>query len=231
VTPAAWAATAAGVSGVLGWFLPRLVGAIPERLPDEPPTYREVASTPGLPARLAAAAALVGAVLGWARAGQPDLVAFVTLGLLGTAMGYVDLRRHLLPDRLTVPALLVGAVLLGVAALAPGTDAQASYPRAWAAAGGLLLLYLLMALAYPAGLGLGDVKLAAALGLHLGWLGWAAVVVGTIAAFLVGGLVAIVLLALRRATRRSAVPFGPSMLLGALLAVAWAEPVAAWYLS
>jgi leader peptidase (prepilin peptidase)/N-methyltransferase len=54
--------------------------------------------------------------------------------------------------------------------------------------------------------------------------------VGLFAAFLVGGLVGVVLLALRRATRRSAVPFGPSMLLGALLAVLWAEPVAAWYL-
>ena len=231
MTAAAWALAAATVSAVLGWFLPRLVGAIPERLPDEPPTYREVGSTPGLPARLAAAAAVVGGVLGWARAGEPDVVAFVVLGVLGTAMAYVDLRRHLLPDRLTVPALLLGALLLGAAAVLPGVDPQASYPRAWAAAGGLLLLYLLMALAYPAGLGLGDVKLAAALGLHLGWLSWAAVVVGTVAAFLVGGLVGIVLLALRKATRRTAVPFGPSMLVGALLAVAWAEPVAAWYLS
>jgi leader peptidase (prepilin peptidase)/N-methyltransferase len=94
----------------------------------------------------------------------------------------------------------------------------------------MMLLYLLLALVYPAGLGLGDVKLAAPLGLYLGWLGWSSALVGLVAAFLVGGLVGIVLLASGRAGRRTAVPFGPSMLVGALLAVLWAEPVTAWYL-
>jgi leader peptidase (prepilin peptidase)/N-methyltransferase len=55
--------------------------------------------------------------------------------------------------------------------------------------------------------------------------------VGTFAAFLIGGLVGIVLLAAGRAPRRTAVPFGPSMLLGALAAVLWGEQVTAWYLS
>jgi leader peptidase (prepilin peptidase)/N-methyltransferase len=127
-----------------------------------------------------------------------------------------------------VPALLAAAALLGVAAVV--TQDPSGYARAWACAGGMFLAYLVLALVYPAGLGLGDVKLAASLGLLLGWLGWAAAVVGLLAAFVVGGVVGVVLLALRRATRRSAVPFGPSMLLGALVAVVWAEPIAAWYL-
>ncbi len=93
-----------------------------------------------------------------------------------------------------------------------------------------MLLYLALAMLYPAGLGLGDVKLAAALGLYLGWLGWSYPVVGTVAAFLVGGVVSLALLASGRAGRRTAVPFGPPMLLGALAAVLWAEPVTAWYL-
>jgi leader peptidase (prepilin peptidase)/N-methyltransferase len=216
------------LSGAAGAGLPRLVGALPERNPDRPPLYVDLARRPRLAVVLALAAAAVGAVLGEARQGKPDLPAFLVVGVLGVAMAYVDLQRHLLPDRLTVPTLLAAAVLLVPAAVATG-DAS-GYARAWACAGGMFLVYLLLALIYPAGLGLGDVKLAASLGLMLGWLGWAAAVVGLLAAFVVGGLVGIALLALRRATRRSAVPFGPSMLVGALVAVLWAEPIAAWYL-
>jgi leader peptidase (prepilin peptidase)/N-methyltransferase len=211
--------------------MPRVIAALPERDPDDGVTYAGIAASPRLPASLSAVSAVVGGLLGGARAGHPDVVAFVVLGVLGTAMAYVDIRRHLLPDRLTVPALLSGAVLLAIAAVADPATGGDDYARAWACAGALLLGYLLMALVYPAGLGLGDVKLAAALGLHLGWLGWAAPVVGTVAAFLVGGVIGVGLLVLGRATRRSAVPFGPSMLVGAVVAVLWAEPITAWYLS
>lgn len=229
MTPFAWAMLAGVVSAAAGWFLPRLIASFPERDPEDETTYEAIASPSWLPWVLALAAGLVGAVLGWTRAGQPDLAAFVVLGVLGTGMGYVDLRRHLLPDRFTVPALVSGAVLLGAAVLTPSVGA-ATYARAWACAGGLLAFYLILALIYPAGLGLGDVKLAAALGLHLGWLGWSFPVVGTVAAFLVGGVVSVVLLVAGRATRRTAVPFGPSMLVGALVAIVWADPITTWYL-
>jgi leader peptidase (prepilin peptidase)/N-methyltransferase len=224
----AWVGLSAVLCGAAGAWLPRLVGSLPERNPDGPPLYVDLARRPRLGLVLAVVAAVVGAVLAGARLGEPDVPAFLVVGVLGVAMAYVDLQRHLLPDRLTVPALLCAAVLLGLAAVAEG-DASA-YARAWACAGGMFVVYLLLALVYPAGLGLGDVKLAASLGLLLGWLGWSAAVVGLLAAFVVGGLVGVVLLALRRATRRSAVPFGPSMLLGALVAVLWAEPITAWYL-
>jgi leader peptidase (prepilin peptidase)/N-methyltransferase len=219
------------VSALMCWPLPRVIAALPERHPDDGLTYAGIATARGVRPALAAVGAVVGGVLGWARAGEPDVVAFAVLGVLGVGMGYVDLRRHLLPDRFTVPALLAGALLLAGAAAAGGSDGWTGYARAWACAGGLLLVYLLMALVYPAGLGLGDVKLAGALGLHLGWLGWWGPVVGTFAAFLIGGAVGVVLLVAGRATRRSAVPFGPSMLLGALLAVVLGEQVTAWYLS
>jgi leader peptidase (prepilin peptidase)/N-methyltransferase len=225
-----WVVGSALLCAAAGAGLPRLVAVLPERNPDVPPTYLDVAARPGLAWWLAGFAGVVGGLLGWARGGEPDLPAFLVLAVLGTAMGYVDLRRHLLPDRLTVPTLALGAALLGVAALVPGGDPATSYPRAWACAGAMMLVHLLLALVYPAGLGLGDVKLAAPLGLYLGWLGWSSAVVGLVAAFLVGGAVGVVLLVLGRADRRSAVPFGPSMLVGALLAVLWADPVTAWYL-
>lgn len=231
MSPPAWALVAFLVSAAAGWYLPSLIASLPERHADAETTYASIAAMDRLPALLAVVAGAAGAVLGWARAGEPDLAAFLVLGILGTGMAYVDLRRHLLPDWFTVPALASGAALLGVAALSGGADPSTAYWRAWAGAGLLLLVYLLLALVYPAGLGLGDVKLAGALGLHLGWLGWSYPVVGTVAAFLIGGVVSIVLLLAGRATRRTAVPFGPSMLLGALVAVVWAEPIAAWYLS
>lgn len=231
MSPLAWALLAGLLGATGGWFMPRAIASLPERHPDDETTYASIASAPRLAAGLALVAGCVGAVLGWARAGEPDLAAFVVLAVLGTGMGYVDLRRHLLPDRFTLPAVASGAVLLGAAALTTYADPTTSYWRAWACAGALMLGYLLLALVYPAGLGLGDVKLAASLGLYLGWLGWSYPVVGTVAAFLVGGVVSIVLLLAGRATRRTAVPFGPSMLVGALVAAVWAEPIATWYLS
>ena len=228
MTALGWAVLTAVLSALGALALPRLIKALPERDPDSTTTYSAIASPRGLAAALAGVAALVGFALGWARAGEPDLAAFAVLGVLGVGMAYVDLRRHLLPDRLTVPALGAGAVLLGGAALASGAGTQ--YARAWACAAALLGFYLVLVLIYPAGLGLGDVKLAASLGLYLGWLSWGAPIVGTFAGFVVGAVVSIVLLATGRANRRTAVPFGPSMLVGALVAVLWAEPITAWYL-
>ena len=89
--------------------------------------------------------------------------------------------------------------------------------------------YFALAFLYPGGMGFGDVKLAGLLGLYLGWLGWSSVLVGTFTGFLLGGLVGVALLATRKATRRSAIPFGPAMLAGALLAVFLAGPIADWY--
>lgn len=228
MTPLGWALLTAALSALAALALPRMIAALPERDPDDETTYAAIASARGLALGLAGVAGVVGFALGWARAGQPDLPAFAVLGVLGVGMGYVDLRRHLLPDRFTVPALGAGAVLLAAAALV--SDGGSVYGRAWACAGALLAFYLVLVLIYPAGLGLGDVKLAAALGLHLGWLSWGAPIVGTFAGFVVGALVSIVLLVTGRANRRTAVPFGPSMLVGALVAVLWAEPITAWYL-
>jgi leader peptidase (prepilin peptidase) / N-methyltransferase len=80
-------------------------------------------------------------------------------------------------------------------------------------------------------MGGGDVKLAPLLGFYLGWLGWGAVAVGAFAAFLLGGLVGVVLMATRLAKLKTRIPFGPYMLAGAFLAVFAAAPIADWYLN
>ena len=157
------------------------------------------------------------------------LLAFLYLAAISIALALIDIERHRLPNALVLPAYLVGAVLLVPAALLLGEPG-----RLLTAGIGLLALggfYLALALFRPDGMGMGDVKLAGVLGLFLGWLDLAPLVVGGFAAFLLGGVFGAVLLLVRRAGRRSRIPFGPWMLLGAWLGVVAGEPAAAWYLS
>ena len=81
----------------------------------------------------------------------------------------------------------------------------------------LFAAFLVLALVAPSGMGMGDVKLAALLGLYLGWLGWPAVALGAAAGFVVQAVVALALLATRRIGLRGELPFGPAMLAGAAL--------------
>jgi leader peptidase (prepilin peptidase)/N-methyltransferase len=83
----------------------------------------------------------------------------------------------------------------------------------------LYALYFLMAIVSPSSLGFGDVKLSGLIGLLLGWLGVGHAVVGLLAGFLVGGLLALVMLAGRRVGLRSHIAYGPSMLIGAFVAL------------
>ena len=80
-------------------------------------------------------------------------------------------------------------------------------------------------------MGFGDVKLAGVLGMYLGWLGWGAVVVGGFLGFLLGGVVGGGLMLARKAGRKSAIPFGPFMVAGALIAVFVGPAIADWYSS
>lgn len=157
------------------------------------------------------------------------LVAFLYLAAVSVALGMIDLDTHTLPNRIVLPAYAVAAALLTAAAVLMDDPDRILMSLL----GGAMLfgLYLLMAVAYPAGMGLGDVKLAGVLGLYLGWLGWAPLVVGAFSAFLLGGLFALVLLITRRANRKSGIPFGPWMLAGAWLGIFYGDQIATGYLS
>ena len=148
---------------------------------------------------------------------------------VGIALALIDLEHHRLPDGLTLPSVVVTAVLLVAASAFDGEPG-----RLLPAAVGLVALgglYLLLAIGYRGGMGLGDVKLALGLGPLLGWLGWAPLIVGGFSAFVFGGVVGIVLMAAGRAGRRSGIPFGPFMLGGAAFGVVAGPAVAALYLS
>jgi leader peptidase (prepilin peptidase)/N-methyltransferase len=162
-------------------------------------------------------------------AGALVLLAFLWLAGAAIALSAIDVELRRLPDRIVLPSLLVGAVLLGTAAALTGNSGAAL--GAGAGAAGSLALYLALALVRPGGMGMGDVKLAALLGLHLGFLGLAPLVVGVFAAFLLGGLAGVVIVLARGGSRGTAIPFGPWMIAGAGVGIFAGEPLAAAYLS
>ncbi|MEO8094350.1 MAG: prepilin peptidase [Pseudolysinimonas sp.] len=150
-------------------------------------------------------------------AGSLELGAFLTLTAVSIALALIDLDTKTLPNVIVLPALLAGILLLGVAALVRGD--LAALAAAAIGGAGLFAFYLILALAKPGGMGFGDVKLAAVLGLYLGFLGWGNLLVGAFAAFVFGGVFGLALIVARRAGRKSQIPFGPWMIAGAWVGV------------
>ena len=158
-----------------------------------------------------------------------QLPAYLYLAAVGIALALIDLDVRRLPDVLTLPSYPVGIVLLGVAS-AVHHDAW-SFARAGIGLAALFGFYFTVAVVAPRGMGFGDVKLSGVLGLYLGWLGWAQLVVGAFSAFVVGALVGIGLIVFAGGGRKTKVPFGPFMLVGALIGIFAGHPIAAAYTS
>lgn len=169
------------------------------------------------------------ALVGWRFADQPFyLPAYLWFAGMGVALSAIDIDTKRLPNAITLPSYVVAGVLLVMPAIAYSD--WSAYLRAWLAAAALFAFYFVLALVYPAGMGFGDVKLSGVLGLYLGYLGWGVFVVGGFLGFLLGGVLGLLLMGVGRAGRKSKIPFGPFMVLGAFLAVFVGQPVADWYL-
>lgn len=157
------------------------------------------------------------------------LVAYLYLAAISVALALIDIDTHRLPNAIVLPSYIVGLALLIPSALASGQP-----ERLVPALAGMVIafvLYFLLWLVYPSGMGFGDVKLAGVLGLFLGYAGWPSLVVGLFAAFVLGGAFAIVLVALRKASRGSGIAFGPWMLAGAWVGLFVGGPVWAGYMT
>ncbi|MFE4196302.1 prepilin peptidase [Paenarthrobacter sp. NPDC056912] len=149
--------------------------------------------------------------------------------VMAVRLTVIDVRSHLLPNRIVFPSYAVAGVLLLSACLVaflsdPRPTLAAvlfGVPGLGVVAGGAVVwvFYFVLRLIHPPGMGFGDVKLAGVLGLYLGYLGWTHVFAGTFAAFLLGGLWSLVVLMAKRGTLSSAIPFGPFMLAGAAAAM------------
>lgn len=176
----------------------------------------------------AGTAALFG-VAAWRFGASWELPAFLYLAAISIALALIDVDVRRLPDAIVLPSYPVALAVIALAAVATGQPGALLR----VVLGGLALLafYFVLFLAHPRGMGFGDVKLAGVLGLYLAWLGWEELVVGAFLAFLVGGLAGAALMLVRRAGRKSQIPFGPYMLIGAWLAVLVGQQVADWYLA
>lgn len=139
--------------------------------------------------------------------------AYLVAAVAGAILTVIDVRTHRLPNRIVVPALIVTIALL-TASCAFGAP-WAALVRALGAGAALFFFFVVLRVAGRGAIGGGDVKLAALVGVVLGWVGWSAVLLGVVVAFLVGGVVAVVLLATRRATGATRIPFGPFLVIGA----------------
>jgi leader peptidase (prepilin peptidase)/N-methyltransferase len=146
----------------------------------------------------------------------------VTLVLLLVPAAAIDLEHRIIPNRLTATGAVL-ALALGSALDPAGEPARLI---AGAGAGGF---FLLAALAYPAGMGMGDVKLAGMMGLFLGSAVAPAILIALLAGVAVGA--GIIARKGRHAGRKTAVPFGPFLALGGFVAVLAGQPIVDWYTS
>jgi leader peptidase (prepilin peptidase)/N-methyltransferase len=212
-----------------GVAAPALVRSVPE--PDDPAegkeAYTALAGRPGLAVLVAAlalvAGALVGASLGWAW----PLVYLLPLVPLAVVLAWIDWRTLLLPKRLVWPAYAV--VTAGLLVCLVATREVDDLLRALAGFGVWFGYFGITWFVSPRVMGFGDVRFSGVLGLALGQLGWAEVLVGLVSSFLLLGVVGGLLIVLR-VIDRSGNPFGPFMGLGALVGIAWGEPLLSAFL-
>lgn len=225
----------AAIGAASGWFVPRLIARLPE--PEDPPAedppaqqtnaqqpnaqrpkeaYAAIGELPRLAVRTALCTAIVTGLLGLAVGWHWGLAYLLYLAPVGVALALVDWRTRLLPTRLIAPSYAVVGILV-VAASAVEQDWSGLERAAigWAATGAFFFALWFI---HPKGMGYGDVRLSGVLGMALGHLGWAELVVGVYAAFVVGGVIGL-LLSLLKIVDRKSYPFGPFMLVGALIGV------------
>ncbi len=172
----------------------------------------------------AAAFAGVGLRFGADWAVPAYLVFFTSL----LAVSVIDLELHIIPNRIVYPTIFASVPLLALAALAQGDPGRLGRALLGAALawGALFVIHVVS----PAGMGFGDVRLSFVLGLFLGWLELRAVLTGLFLGFLLGSVLGVLLVALRRRGRRDHIPFGPFLAGGAALTVFFGDPFTGWLL-
>jgi leader peptidase (prepilin peptidase)/N-methyltransferase len=156
-----------------------------------------------------------------AKHGAHDIVLGLLLVAVLVPVALIDFDHRVIPNKITLPAAIV-AIAAGLATRPSGVLEQLI---AGAAAAGFLLVFVL---AYPRGMGMGDVKLAGVLGLFLGRSVAVALLVGVLAATVVGGVI-IARLGVKDG-RKTAVPFGPFLALGGAVAIFAGPSIVHWYL-
>lgn len=221
---------------VLSWFA--LKGACAGCRERISPRYPLIEAGTGLLFAAVALGVILGHSSGRSASGAPawfgtagfwgTLIVLEVYAALSVVLTIIDLDSRRLPSAIVLPGWAAIVVLLLGTTLLGGLD---WWPFLRALIGGiaLFLFYSVVRLISPRGMGGGDVKLAGLVGTVLGWFGWGALAFGAFAAFVLGGVFGIALVLMRRAGRRSSIPFGPWMLAGAWVGIVAGEPIGRWY--
>ncbi|GAB2981310.1 A24 family peptidase [Nocardioides montaniterrae] len=222
-----WAAglVVAALGGLSGLLVPRLIGWVPEPEPDPDEVkgdfpdkipYADLAARPKLWMRCVVAGLVIGAVIGLAVGWSWGLLWLVPLISIGLALAIIDYATWYLPTAIIAPAYILTAVLVAVGALAVG-DAKIGV-LAGVGYVGLGGYYGLMWFISPRIMAFGDVRLGALIGLAIGPFGVPTLFFSVLLAAVVGVLALIPLKRKGNSIKRR-VPFGPFLLIGAVLAL------------
>lgn len=207
-----------------GWF----AGVLYDRVPDDlalVPLPRPRWTGPYLAMHVTMIVAFLLAANRFADAHPLELADYLLLFTALVALSFIDLDTLRLPDRIVAPLLVVSIPLIVVTSL---LQQDAARIRFAIVGGAFYFVFLLVVhLIIPRGMGFGDVKLAAVMGMYVGWL--APSVVGAVSltlyammiGFLVGSVAGVVVFAFRRKSR--AIPFGPFLALGTIVVIIFSE--------
>jgi len=176
-------------------------------------------------ALVAAAAAVLFVAFGRTIGNTPPLPSYLWFGAVTVTLALVDACDRRIPNRILFPGTIVAGVLLVAAAVIESGPVLRPFTAGTAY---FALLYVTGRLS-RGGIGAGDVKLSFLLGMFTGYVSWGAFVAGVVAAFLFGGVAAIVALGAHR-KRTEAIPFGPYLVVGAYTGIVAGEAIARWYL-
>lgn len=139
------------------------------------------------------------------------------------ALSLIDLEHKILPNKIVYPATIAGVA--GFAAAAFGIGEPWWIVRGLVGGAVAFTFFLVVALIYPAGMGMGDVKLSFLVGLALAFAGWGTLYVGLVLGFAIGAVAGVALMLVGKAGRKTQVPFGPFMALGTAISILWNQAV------
>jgi len=160
--------------------------------------------------------------------GEPGMLPLLlVIGSASVALVVIDVQHHRLPDAIVFPLYPLTVAGLVIAGLVSGR--WAVVPALIGAGVWVLVVGLPWLVSGGRGMGFGDVKLAPVLGASLGWVSVPSAVVGLLAGFMLGALVGVTLMLVGRAGRKTALPFGPFLIVGALLGLLVGLPLARAY--
>ena len=240
---------AAALGGAVGVATGLVVPWVIRRLPEPPPVpepeegaeltpaqkvlleegpkelYADLGALPRLPLLTAAVSGVAGALIGWVTGLDWLLLLLLPLAPVGTLLAVVDLRTRLLPRVVVIPATLA-AIGYGLVAW-PLTGDSESLVRGLIGMVAARAVFWVLWFIRSAGMGFGDVRLSALLGFVLAYVGWPEYALGLYSGFLLFALPGLLLALVRRdrSLLKKAYPFGPFLLLGALLGIVVGDPL------